>query len=129
MKIQKVYKAVRTKNGILESSSIWIHEDYRIEYFVDEWVEPKLGKIFAFKTLEDLKRCAELLFYKEDGTFYEAEAIISREQNQKMVNFHLCSSEDIIKTFWTVRNKTFGVPVMTGTILCDKIKLIKEVKL
>ncbi len=132
MKIQKVYKVVR-ENLFSARASSWDDENYAVQYLVDTWVQPKKDntKLFAFKTFEaarDFKHGREII--------YLAHALNPR--NVQVV----CNNIFLVSRFWEafesleekrrIKLTDFemdgDVRIVPGTIMCDKIKLIKRVE-
>jgi len=125
----KCYKVFKAVNGELHSAVVY-DRDIDIKYQIGKVIKPKIGKIFAFKTLEDAIRFRTFLADSRDKIF-ECVGILSKEQPHRIVYTYFCYREQV-ETFWRERmwenagsNYTTYKP--DGTIFLDKIKLIKEI--
>lgn len=95
-------------------------EKFRVKYKIGEWVQPPIGKLFIFGSLDEVKK-----FVLLSAVRYR---IFTCEAENVEVGKHVTYDFKRLVEFWTS-----GVDVMTagapsGTLYADRVKLIKEVK-
>jgi len=114
------YKVLRKHNSKLYSAVI-LNSKYTIEYKKNRWIKPKIGKIFCFAALEDAER-----FIVDTDEVWEVKIEI---ENPIKVNYILDTyqiTDTEITMFWQKNiDGTHRLP--EGTILADKIKLLRRV--
>jgi len=101
---------------------------FKVKYSLDGWVEPEIGKLFCFDNLESAKG-----FANNDGLLKVFECKVKNPEKYEgfVLSIGFCYG---IKRFWKNYFKklkdwyVWGITrVPKGTILCDSIKLVKEV--
>lgn len=129
----KVYKAVRIdKESKLKSLFLSVCQ---LEYKVGEWTKPTVGKIFAFETLE---ACWSYMFGRTmKYAIFEAEADFGEPAHRALfLDLPELMYNDIVSDFWQNRVefarvcglRTDLISCPGGTVLCNNLKLIKEVR-
>lgn len=120
---ETIWKVVhRTWDGKLVSACVGL--DFQLEYGSD-WVEGRCGPIFAYKTLEGALRLARPCISCE---VWEAEAVNVREivYAVKVGALSEYGPEEVHK-WWKGREWMPVACVPEGTVVCDKIRLVKRV--
>ena len=119
-----VYKIVRPSLGKWISAYRW----YRVSYYpVGEVVKPKVGKLFAFSTLKTAKEY--LKTYRNDRVIFRSEAM-GVTKASKVIPF--CNNDSsVYEEYWKNGIKNLHIALQQppiGTVLCDTIKLLKQIK-
>lgn len=121
----KYYKVVNNKNGKLLSAVLSkLDSLFTVEYKLNEWVYPLTGKLFAFNSLEYAKEFFKNEKSTENISLYEAE--VENPIEREIVTI---PDDAHILMFWgdCCREAATQVFSPLGTVLCDKIKLIKKI--
>ena len=124
----KVYKIVLVKNNALVSC-ITHHSKYAIKYQIGKLTKPKLKNslIFTFSNIESAIKAAvilQVLKPQETYKIYEAEAVGKTLMPSRIANR---LTDTAIRNFWNGKGVT--AQTCNDTVLCEAIKLTKEVKL
>jgi len=120
--MEKVYKVViRSSRGVLMSAMVWT-SPMAVEYEPGEWVEGKYGPLFAFDNLEAAKGFMERGLYAREVWEALAEGI---RPIQSVLSFNWIDDVDAVVKFW--RGELGGVEAPSGSVVCDRIKLVKRV--
>lgn len=116
-----MYKVIRRSGDIIHSIST--SGLYRLQYKLNEWTEPKIGKIFVFKEKEDaiwFQLLGSPCSYSE---IYKCEA----ENAEPMERCAMCIEPSITK-FWKGKTKPYhDQKTPKGTYGADRIKLLEKI--
>ncbi len=118
-----VYKLV---NEQLQSLYAHCFPETALQYKIGEAVKPKIGKIFAFHSLNDAR--VYDLGVGHDSYLYIAEAsnITTAETRMDIEDVRHTSS---LVYFWEdIKRWQIGRGVFAGTVFCDDLKLIERIK-
>ena len=142
--IKEVYKIVKCDcNNRYYSLLIQNIDFLKIEYKINEWAKPRIGKILAF----DTQKNAEIFWQINENISYNSFLLTqswlifkAEAKNTKLIKRlmylsskftdreYLFNTEKLIK-FWSeeknVIDETLIAP--SGTLACDELKLIKEI--
>jgi len=127
----KGYKVVKTN---LTSASLQLESRYRVQYRLNEWVEPKVDgtRLFFFKNLKDAKR-----FYSKNRHYqhcYQWEIYSCEAENVGKVKFLADIYE--IDRFWKLKklkklikeDLRYSDPEsVVGTYSASRIKLLEKI--
>jgi len=134
----KVYKVCRVEEGNWVSYQVHDIPRLVVKYALNKTTKPKVGLLFAFKTINDAKS-----WCSDDGVILECEGTVEKRLLRGRANF--CAPNDIAKRMFMPLMKTWwnwflygnGVPEKIkpfyrgwscpeGTFLCSEITPIKE---
>jgi hypothetical protein len=125
MKEQTVFKVVAVDGQRLISSA---QRQYCIIYIPKVWIEPRIGKIFVFKSQVDARSFIRKFLSWGNSTIQIWKAI---GKNVTKIDFIACASH--VTEFWDGRfpNKKFPEALRVvppdGTLIADEIKMIEKV--
>ena len=121
---EKCYKIVRN-----DYTSITMRHEYRLKYEINEWTKPKIGKIFVFSSLIEVKHFISRNTMMCYGTMiFKCDAKNLTKATHRLSDPH----SDTIAGFWkliTFDNKPYVMKAFAGTMFCDAVKLIERVEL
>jgi len=122
----KVWKVVLRRNGDL-TSLIPLPSDgpIFIKYKPGEWACGKVGPIFAFEDLISAKKFRQRLKPEIDCEIWEAEA--ENVQPQRFCLSGLDLTARSVEMFWRSDWPFRKNYTPEGTVVCDRIKLLKKV--
>jgi len=124
----RVYKVVRRAPQGLFSATV-LARQYRfacVRYEPGKWTRPRIGKLFAFETLESAQRFCRDLLARQRYEIWEAEAENSRNREFMCIILHL--TKRALLKFWKKPGAVpTGLYAPGGTVLCDAIKLVRRV--
>lgn len=111
--------------------SIFNHGGLKIEYQYNKIITPKIGKIFGFKSIYDLK--SFIITYFQYTIYFEIWKISAKFS--QLPPYMAPSNYDCqqLRYWWKEFEKTGKKPKNSlitpkGTILCDAVKLIEKVE-
>lgn len=107
-------KVVRVEKGRFFSFSA--ADDLALEYKVNEWTTPKIGKIFIFDSIESARRFCRSV---TSPRFFRCEAENVTPAQSIYANFKYASM------FWNSGSWPCKPPI--GTLYADRVKLLEEV--
>ena len=114
---EEVFKVVYSDEKGLASA---IERHYKVIYQPNEWIKPKIGKIFAFNTIEDAREFRAKI---GGGPYYELWKGIGKGIMEIDL---ICLSWDDTEQFWEgISTSTFHAP--SGTVVVDELKLLEKV--
>jgi len=124
----KYYKVCWMENGKFYSAVIGRHSQYRLEYMIGKTTKPKVGAIFAFKSLEMARRFNNA-FLKRMGHIFECEGTPSKEQPPFILRR---INDERIERFWKeelwIKDKYNLSVSFHDTAYLKSVKLIREIK-
>lgn len=97
-------------------------DEYAVDYKENEWTYPKIGKLFVFRSLENVNRFLSSIVFCSGHEIWECEI-----GTCDTINSMIMGSSDLFPSFWnnTILGDSCYVPV--GTIVTDKVKLTKKI--
>lgn len=119
IKFSEIYR------GKLKSLYVPDSVQYCIDYKLDEWISPKIGKIFTFDTYMNALAYQSRYtnFHKDFSTIYLA--LISDYEKPMLISAYQGSM--YIERAWKDQLETrYYIPAPKGTLLSSQIKLIKK---
>jgi len=125
------YKVCKVVNDELHSAIVY-DTDADLKYSIGKVIKPKVGKIFAFKTLKDAVRFKTFMVDRRNKIF-KCRGVLSKEQPNRILYTSLCFRGGIEifwgKRIWRDAGNDYTTCKPGGTIFLDEIRLIKEVKI
>lgn len=114
---EEVFKVVSSDGKGLASA---IERHYKVIYQPNEWIKPKIGKIFAFNTIEDASKFQANI---GESPPYELWKCIGK--NIEKIDL-ICLRWDDTEQFWKgIPTSTFHAP--SGTVVVSELKLLEKV--
>lgn len=124
------YKIVRTDidGDYLSFAVPERYKEFCVRYPIGEFAYPVEGsKLFAFEFLADAANYWQSIWGSKDFHIFECE-VVNPTQCYYIADFlFVHDKEDLIK-YWQDKSVA-GMRVPRGTVACDAIKLVKEIKL
>ena len=118
----KAYKVLRRlSNGELYSWVVSCFSKYGIVYEKGKWIKPKIGAIFCYKNLPS----TEDITLFSNAEIWEVEIKPSKYKLKGVI--HPLDADDEFKKYWKSKVKDGAYCLPEGTILADKIKLIRRI--
>ena len=123
----RYYKVV---NQNQDSSSI--EGDFKVHYIIGEWVEPKIGKLFVFDDLGIAQ-----IFAGHKYRVFECEARNAKKYNGQILKLLFPAGLEIFWEHYFEKSKeerkqyvsnTILTRTPLNTVLCDAVKLTKEIR-
>lgn len=133
--MNKIYKVVKVTDGKRVSAILHYNSKFLTEYGENITTMPPIGKLFAFKAIENAREFAKL--FSEDSKYPFEIWEASGENASKPRHIHWVSSEmrgQLIINFWNryspikPQRPLFSKAAPDGALICDSIKLIKLVE-
>ena len=113
---EEVFKVVTYNRNDLVSA---IERRYRVLYKPNEWIKARIGKIFAFNTIEAARH-----FQTGLGDNYGYELWKGIGKNIEEIDL-ICLDWEDTKEFWKgIPTTTFHAPY--GTVVVDELKLLER---
>ena len=120
---EKCYKIVKS-----DFTSIASFHKYGLEYEINKWIKPKIGKIFVFSSLLDTKYfiiCNEMMC--QNTMIFKCDA---KNLTKAILRVFAPTSNTVAK-FWELSNfdhSEFSTLAFRGTMFCDAVKLIERIE-
>lgn len=119
-----MYKVIRKSGSKMYSLNS--NGFYELEYKLDSWTEPKIGKIFIFKELADAISFKAVMQYPFRGIILEIYTC-EVENAAPMERCAMCIGQSITK-FWKGKTKPYhDQRTPKGTYGADKVKLLEKI--
>ena len=114
---EEVFKVVSSDGNCLASA---MERRYKVIYKPNEWIKPKIGKIFAFNTIEDARQ-----FRAGLGSNFRYELWKGIGKNIEDIE-KICLNWEDTEMFWKgLPTSFFRAP--PGTVVVDELKLLEKI--
>lgn len=108
------YKCVRIAGAKKKMLSSWAYPPYEVEYFVDKWVRPEIGKLFVFGELDSAREYSDTFFC----SIFECDV-----ENPEIATVMATSDYE---GYWGGK-KVNVCDCLANVFYCDAIKLTKKI--
>lgn len=127
----KVYKVVHKSqyDQLTSMSDVFLQPEDVVVYTPGQWVSTKVGLLFAFGSIDEA--VTTIAWHTEE--IWLAKAVVSKQPMPKYILNPSALNEGKVKMFWdrVARGEPLFLdkaPMLPGTVLCKKIKLIKRME-